>query len=103
LSRFPQVKDPEKYNFNPKQLLSQICLIYLHMAAADRAGVFAAAIAADGRSYRPEMFAEASLVLRQFGLLPEMQVGGVLLSRTSGPTLGGVLTWQPHYCMMPAC
>lgn len=69
-----QVKDPEKYNFNPKQLLSQICRIYLNMAAADRAGVFAAAIAADGRSYRPEMFAEASLVLRQFGLLPEMQV-----------------------------
>lgn len=70
-----QVKDPDKYHFRPKELMVKICTIYLNVAAADRAGHFAAAVAADKRSYRPEMFAEASLVLRQLGLLGELQVG----------------------------
>lgn len=67
----PQVKEPEKYHFKPKELLALICQTYLNIAAADKQGVFAKAIAADERSYRPEMFAEAALVLRQFGLTGE--------------------------------
>jgi hypothetical protein len=70
-----QIDNPEQYNFRPKWLLVQICTIYLHMSAADRGGKFAAAVAADKRSYRPEMFAEASMILRQLGLMPELQVG----------------------------
>eukprot|EP00879_Flechtneria_rotunda_P016797 GHRR01017581.1.p1 GENE.GHRR01017581.1~~GHRR01017581.1.p1 ORF type:complete len:531 (+),score=180.79 GHRR01017581.1:2040-3632(+) len=69
-----KLKDPEKYHFKPKALLAQICTIYLNMAQADRSGVFAAAIAADARSYRPDMFAEAALVLRQFGLMTELEI-----------------------------
>lgn len=73
-----QVRDPEKYSWEPKQLLSQICRVYLNLHNADRQGVFAAAIAADARSYRPQMFAEAAYVLRQFQLLGEMEVRGGL-------------------------
>jgi ubiquitin conjugation factor E4 B len=69
-----QIDNPEQYNFRPKWLLVQICTVYLHMSAADRGGVFAAAVAADKRSYRPEMFAEASMILRQLGLMSELQV-----------------------------
>ncbi|WIA10509.1 hypothetical protein OEZ85_010698 [Tetradesmus obliquus] len=69
-----KIDNPEQYNFRPKWLLVQICTVYLNMSAADRAGVFAAAIAADKRSYRPEMFAEASMILRQLGLMPELQI-----------------------------
>lgn len=79
-----QVKDPERYHFNPKQLLAFICQIYLNMAAADKQGVFAAAIAADERSYRPEMFAEAAMVLRQFGLMGEGPVGVTVWGRSFG-------------------
>lgn len=71
-----QIRDPAKYNWDPKGLLQQICVVYLNLYRADRAGVFAAAIAADARSYRPAMFAEASHVLRQFQLLGETEVGG---------------------------
>eukprot|EP00878_Enallax_costatus_P013480 GHUV01014095.1.p1 GENE.GHUV01014095.1~~GHUV01014095.1.p1 ORF type:complete len:229 (+),score=76.95 GHUV01014095.1:855-1541(+) len=69
-----KVRDPERYHFNPKQLLALICQIHLNIAAADKQGVFAQAIAADERSYRPEMFSEAALVLRQFGLMGELQI-----------------------------
>lgn len=79
-----QVKDPEKYYFKPKELLTTICSIYLHLARSDTKGVFTAAIAADARSYRQDMFAEAALVLRQFGLLPEQEV-----SRKSEVTSAG--------------
>jgi hypothetical protein len=75
-----QIDNPEQYNFRPKWLLVQICTIYLHMSAADRGGKFAAAIAADKRSYRPEMFAEASMILRQLGLMPELQVRGAAVT-----------------------
>ena len=68
---FPQIKDPDKYNFKPKELLAQICSIYLNMDRGDRKGVFAAAVAADKRSYRSQMFPEAANVLRQFGLLTQ--------------------------------
>jgi hypothetical protein len=69
-----QVRDPAKYSWDPKHLLSQICRVYLNLHRTDRQGVFAAAIAADERSYRPEMFAEVSNILRNFQLLGETEV-----------------------------
>lgn len=87
-----QIDNPEQYNFRPKWLLVQICTVYLNMSAADRAGVFAAAIAADKRSYRPEMFAEASMILRQLGLMPELQVRmGVCKHVAVGVAIQGVI------------
>jgi len=72
------MKDPSKYNWNPKELLAQICRVYLNMYKKDKQGVFAAAVAADERSYRPQMFAEAANVLRQFQLMGEGEVRGLL-------------------------
>ena len=57
-----KVKDPEHYHWRPKELLANICAIYVHLGRADTQGVFASAIAADGRCYRPEMFPEAGQV-----------------------------------------
>jgi ubiquitin conjugation factor E4 B len=81
-----KVREPEKYNFRPKRLLRRICAVYLNLFRAEKAqggggggggggpGAFARAIAADERSYRPDMFAEAALVLRQFDLMDEQSV-----------------------------
>lgn len=69
-----KMKDPSKYNWNPKELLAQICRVYLNMYKKDKQGVFAAAVAADERSYRPQMFAEAANVLRQFQLMGEGEI-----------------------------
>jgi Ubiquitin elongating factor core len=55
-------------NFHPKELLSSILRIYLHLHAGDRDGRFVAAIAADGRSYRPEHFSEAWRIASELGL-----------------------------------
>eukprot|EP00873_Tetraselmis_striata_P001321 jgi/Tetstr1/421585/TSEL_012529.t1 len=71
-----KIKDPEKYGFRPKELLTQIIQVYLHLYAADAAadGVFVKAVAADDRSYRPEMFSEAAAVLQDFGLVPQEEI-----------------------------
>jgi ubiquitin conjugation factor E4 B len=82
---FFQIKDPDKYNFKPKELLAQICSVYLNMDRGDTKGVFAAAVAADKRSYRSQMFPEAANVLRQFGLLTSGQGARI---RAKGPQGG---------------
>lgn len=57
-----KVDDPEKYDFNPKQLLTQVCNVYLHLAVSP---AFALAVAHDGRSYRPEIFTKAAAILER--------------------------------------
>lgn len=47
-----QVKNPEKYGFDPKLLLSQLTDIYLHL----KGEVLARAVAEDQRSYNKELF-----------------------------------------------
>lgn len=66
-----KVKDPEKYEFRPKELLSQIVDLYVNIARGDRMGAFSKAISSDGRSYREELFTIAAGILRQLGRLPE--------------------------------
>ncbi|KAK9806446.1 hypothetical protein WJX73_007867 [Symbiochloris irregularis] len=70
-----KLKDPEHYHWRPKELLASICDIYVHLGRADGQGVFAAAIAEDGRCYRPEMFPEAAQVLSSFALLDDQKIG----------------------------
>ncbi|AQK59829.1 putative ubiquitin conjugation factor E4 [Zea mays] len=48
------VKDPEKYEFKPKQLLKQIATIYVHISRGDKESVFPAAISKDGRAYNDQ-------------------------------------------------
>lgn len=55
-----KVKNPEKYHFSPKALLSSLIDVYLHMRP--HAG-FIEAIARDGRSYSKKWFDKATQVL----------------------------------------
>ncbi|MEW5316627.1 MAG: hypothetical protein WDW38_007987 [Sanguina aurantia] len=68
-----KIRDPEKYSFNPRELLQGIVQIYLHVSSADREGKFAECVGTDERSFRPEMFSEAASVLSQSGLLSEQE------------------------------
>ncbi|CAK9186044.1 unnamed protein product [Ilex paraguariensis] len=61
------LKEPEKYEFDPKQLLKQIVKIYVHLARGDKENVFPAAITKDGRSYNEQLFTAAVHVLRRIG------------------------------------
>ncbi|KAI0755049.1 ubiquitin elongating factor core-domain-containing protein [Daedaleopsis nitida] len=57
-----KVQNPEKFKFNPGQLLSDIVQVYLNLSDQ---GEFARAVAADGRSYRKELFEQAANILKR--------------------------------------
>jgi len=59
------VRNPEKYKFNPKQLLRDILQVYLNLCER---GEFARAVAVDGRSYRMELFERALAIATRRGL-----------------------------------
>lgn len=61
------LKDPEKYEFRPKELLKQIVKIYVHLARGDTENIFPTAITKDGRSYNEQLFSAAADVLRRIG------------------------------------
>jgi ubiquitin conjugation factor E4 B len=60
-----KVRDPGKYRFVPRDLLSSLVDIYLHLG---REGKFVEACAADGRSYRREVFEKTVGILRKYKL-----------------------------------
>ena len=64
------MRDPEKYKWEPAELLAQLARIYLHLSAADRSGVFTAAIAQDERSYHEGLFTDAAIVRLLVAKLP---------------------------------
>ncbi|XP_014272947.1 ubiquitin conjugation factor E4 B isoform X2 [Halyomorpha halys] len=51
-----KVNEPDKYGWEPRRLLGQLVDIYLHLDCKE----FAAAIAADERSFRKELFEDAA-------------------------------------------
>ncbi|EFH49981.1 U-box domain-containing protein [Arabidopsis lyrata subsp. lyrata] len=61
------LKDPEKYEFRPKQLLKQIVRIYVNLARGDTENIFPGAISSDGRSYNEQLFNAGADVLRRIG------------------------------------
>ncbi|GMI99261.1 Mutant, snc1 -enhancing 3, r Ubiquitin Fusion Degradation Protein2 [Hibiscus trionum] len=61
------LKDPEKYEFRPKELLKQIVRIYVHLARGDAKNIFPSAISSDGRSYNEQLFSAAADVLQRIG------------------------------------
>merc|ERR1712176_567343 len=72
-----KVKNPEKYGFNPREMLHQIVSIYLHLNAdRDAGGAFAEAIARDGRSYKDEVFEATARLLRTFNSFGEHEIAG---------------------------
>ncbi|KAI9138821.1 ubiquitin elongating factor core-domain-containing protein [Paraphysoderma sedebokerense] len=60
-----KVKNPEKYRFQPKQLLSELIDIYLHLSPRQE---FVVSVAKDGRSYRKELFQKAAGVMVKTGM-----------------------------------
>ncbi|XP_062211598.1 probable ubiquitin conjugation factor E4 [Phragmites australis] len=66
------VKDPEKYEFKPKQLLKQIATIYVHISRGDKEVIFPVAISKDGRSYNDQLFASATNILWKIGGDPQI-------------------------------
>jgi len=66
-----KVRNPEKYRFNPKDLLSAIVDIYLNLRVKQ---AFVIACARDGRSYRKEVFMKTCVILRKYNLKPSSDV-----------------------------
>jgi ubiquitin conjugation factor E4 B len=62
------VKNPEKYNFNPKWLLKKIVTIYLHFS---RETEFLRAVARDVRSYSHDVFIKTARILQRERLVNE--------------------------------
>ncbi|KAK6824720.1 ubiquitin elongating factor core [Apiospora arundinis] len=67
-----KVEDAKKYNFDAKTLLSAFVDIYLNLAQKP---AFIEAVAADGRSYKPENFHEASRILSTRSLKSPEELG----------------------------
>jgi ubiquitin conjugation factor E4 B len=65
-SRNLKVTNPEKYLFNPRTLLPDLIDIYLNLGSRR---TFIEAVAGDGRSYKPEIFDNASRILAGKGLM----------------------------------
>jgi ubiquitin conjugation factor E4 B len=61
-----QVKNREKYKFNPRELLGDILQVYLNLSEQ---GEFVKAVANDGRSYKKELFEKAASIATKRFLL----------------------------------
>ncbi|KAJ3116941.1 hypothetical protein HDU96_008341 [Phlyctochytrium bullatum] len=75
-----KVKNPEKYRFNPRNLLTEIVDIFLHLSHREE---FVQAIAKDGRSYSKDMFQRAKGILLKNRLksMDELQNLDVLVDK----------------------
>ncbi|KAI9845367.1 MAG: hypothetical protein M1838_001767 [Thelocarpon superellum] len=60
-----KVRDPDKYNFDAKHLLSELVDVYLNLGGKIS---FIEAVARDGRSYKPSNFEKATVILRKWAL-----------------------------------
>ncbi|ROT35206.1 ubiquitin conjugation factor E4 [Sodiomyces alkalinus F11] len=63
-----KVNNPQKYHFQPRVLLSDLVEIYLNLGSSQ---TFVDAVAADGRSYKPETFDKAGYILAKRGMKDE--------------------------------
>ncbi|CAN6636321.1 E4 ubiquitin-protein ligase Ufd2p [Trichomonascus vanleenenianus] len=66
-----KVKNPEKYFFNPKELLSKLFDIYLNLSPQES---FVEAVARDGRSYDPGALERAKNILIKFNFKKPQQI-----------------------------
>jgi len=66
-----KVKDPEKYRFKPRELLSDILQVFLNLSDQPD---FVQAIAGEGRSYRKELFERAAGIAMRKALKSETEI-----------------------------
>lgn len=71
-----KVQNPEQYRFEPKKLLNDLVLIFVHLAHRPE---FIQAVARDGRSYNPEVFARAANILQRNHLFSSDEVSTLSL------------------------
>lgn len=72
-----KVQNPEKYQFDPKELLFQLCSIFINLSKRDE---FVKAVARDLRSFEPENFYKAITILRKSYKIPDENYERELLS-----------------------
>ena len=58
------MSNPDKYDYRPSELLARLATVYVNIHRSDGEGLFAQAVARDGRSYKPQTMEEAADVLR---------------------------------------
>ncbi|KAF2184279.1 hypothetical protein K469DRAFT_633596 [Zopfia rhizophila CBS 207.26] len=66
-----KVDNADQYGWNPKQMLSEISDVYLNLKEKTS---FINAVAADGRSYKPENFSSAMNIMQRFALKSSEQL-----------------------------
>ena len=59
-----RVKDFDAFDFKPKQLVQDICQVYINLGPNE---VFCRAVSGDGRSYSYSLFVMADRVLKKIG------------------------------------
>ncbi|ODQ78526.1 hypothetical protein BABINDRAFT_9297 [Babjeviella inositovora NRRL Y-12698] len=62
-----KVANPEKYAFDPKQLLGHFAQVYINLSGEEE---FVLAVARDGRSFARALFARAEEILARYHILP---------------------------------
>ena len=70
-----RVKNPEKYKFDPRALLSDLVQVFLNLSDEEE---FARAVAQDGRSYKKGLFDGTVEILRKRSLKTEDEVEKLL-------------------------
>ena len=65
--KFADKEKMKELAWDPGEMLGQIVDVYLNLFGNDAGGVFVAAIAADGRSYRHEVLCETVSILKSLG------------------------------------
>jgi len=70
-----KVKNPDKYKFDPRALLSDIVQVFLNLSDEEE---FARAVAEDGRSYKKELFDGTVEILKRKALKTDDEIGKLL-------------------------
>ncbi|EFA08149.1 ubiquitin conjugation factor E4 B [Tribolium castaneum] len=65
-----KVRNPDKYGWEPRRLLSQLVDIYLHLDCEE----FAAALAGDERSFRKDLFDDAAARLERLSIKTPVEI-----------------------------
>ena len=66
-----KIENAEEYGWNPKHMISEISDVYLNLKEKTN---FVQAVAADGRSYKPENFITARSIMQKFALKSSEQL-----------------------------
>jgi ubiquitin conjugation factor E4 B len=65
------VKNPEKYQFYPKQLLSDVLQVFLNLSEEEE---FIQAVAEDGRSFKRQLFEKAATIAKRKALKTDEEI-----------------------------